>query len=97
MSDSTFTDPKVIEMSRNFVNVIAHSETAHGDRDAMVGKRRSSSATSTATSPAPSTPRAGRPPSASSSRARSARPTTIFADPKGKEIGKAEGGLSARN
>ena len=40
MSDSTFTDPKVIELSRNFVNVIAHSETAHGDRDAMVGKEK---------------------------------------------------------
>ena len=40
MSEAAFADPKVIERSRNFVNVLAHSETAHGDHEIFVGREK---------------------------------------------------------
>src|SRR2546428_308843 len=39
MSESTYTDPKVIELSKSFVNVVAHSETTHGSHEAVVVKK----------------------------------------------------------
>ena len=40
MSETSYTDPKVIEMSKNFVNVVAHQETGHGDREVFVGREK---------------------------------------------------------
>ena len=40
MSETTFTDPKVIELSKSFVNIIAHRETGHGDSEVLVGKEK---------------------------------------------------------
>lgn len=96
MSDSTFTDPKVIEMSRSFVNVIAHSETGHGDRDAMVGKEKTKLCTEYGNIPCSVHKQGWTTAVGKFINGTFGTPTTIFADPKGKEIGKAEGGLSGK-
>jgi len=97
MSDSTFTDPKVIELSRNFVNVIAHSETAHGDRDAVVGKEKTKLCNEYGNIPCSVHTKGWSTAVGKFINGTFGTPTTIFADPKGKEIGKAEGGLSAKD
>ena len=96
MSDSTFTDPKVIELSRNFVNVIAHSETAHGDRDAMVGREKTKLCNEYGSIPCSVHTKGWSTAVGKFIQGTFGTPTTIFADPKGKEIGKSEGGLSAK-
>ncbi len=40
MTENTYTDPKVIEMSRNFVCVAAHKETAHGSKEVVLGREK---------------------------------------------------------
>jgi hypothetical protein len=96
MSDSTFTDPKVIEMSRNFVNVIAHSETAHGDREALVGREKTKLCNEYGNIPCSVHTKGWSTAVGKFIQGTFMTPTTIFADTKGKEIGKAEGGLSAK-
>lgn len=96
MSDSTFTDPKVIEMSRNFVNVVAHSETAHGDRDAIVVRERTKLCNEYGNIPC-SVHTKGWSAVGKFINGTFMTPTTIFADPKGQEIGKSEGGLSGND
>src|SRR5687767_11380633 len=95
MSDSTFTDPRVIELSRNFVNVLAHSETAHGDRDAIVGREKVKLCNEYGNIPC-SVHTKGWSAVGKFINGTFMTPTTIFADPQGKEIGKSEGGLSGK-
>src|SRR6516165_634152 len=95
MSDSTFTDSKVIELSRNFVNVIAHSETAHGDRDAAVGREKTKLCNEYGSIPCSVHTKGWSSAVGKFIQGTFMTPTTIFADPKGKEIGKSEGGLNA--
>lgn len=40
MASSTYTDAKVIAMSKNFVNVVAHGEKGHKTREVLVGKEK---------------------------------------------------------
>ena len=93
MSDTTFTDPKVIELSKNFVNVIAHTETAHGTHDVQVGKEKVALCNEYFNIPC-SVHTNG---SAVMSRffnGTFGTPSTVFADPSGKELFKVTGGLS---
>jgi hypothetical protein len=93
MSDSAFTDPRIIELSRSFVNVLAHNETTHGDHDAVVGKEKVKLCNEYATIPC-SLHRKGWSAVGKFINGTFVAPMTLFADPAGREIGKAEGGLS---
>jgi hypothetical protein len=94
MSDSTFTDPKVIELSKNFVNVIAHRETAHGDHEVMVGKEKIKLCNEYFDIPC-SVHTKGDSVVGKFFQGTFGTPSTVFADPTGKEISKVQGGLSS--
>jgi hypothetical protein len=93
MSDSTFTDPKVIELSKSFVNVIAHRETAHGDHEVMVGKEKIKLCNEYFDIPC-SVHTKGDSVVGKFFQGTFGTPSTVFADPSGKEISKVTGGLS---
>jgi len=40
MESSTYPDKKVIAASRNFVNLVGHSETTHGTKEVVVGREK---------------------------------------------------------
>lgn len=93
MTDAVFADPKVIELSRSFVNVLAHSETAHGDHEVFVGREKTKLCNEYPNIPC-STHTKGWMALTKFIQGNFTVPLTIFADPAGKEIGKAEGSLS---
>jgi hypothetical protein len=86
MADSSFTDARVIELSRSFVNVIANGDTGHGEDKKLCKLYR--------TIPCSVHQRgmyAGRnffPGNVST-------PVTVFADPAGKELFRKQGALNA--
>ena len=94
MSETTFTDPKIIELSRNFVNVIAHTETGHGTHDVQVGKEKVSLCNEYFTIPC-SVHTKGSSVMSRFFQGSFGTPSTVFADPSGKEISKVTGGMSA--
>lgn len=94
MSDSTFTDPKVIEASRNFVNIIAHQETAHGDHEVPVGKEKLKLCNDYYNIPC-SVHSKGWSVVGKFIQGSFGTPSTIFADPTGKELAKHQGGMGA--
>src|SRR4051812_36749870 len=94
MSESTFTDPKVIELSRNFVNVIAHRETAHGTHDVQVGKEKVALCNEYYNIPC-SVHTKGDSVVGKFFSGSFGTPSTVFADPSGKELSKVTGGLSS--
>lgn len=93
MSEAAFADPKVIELSRNFVNVLAHSETAHGDHEIFVGREKTKLCNEYPNIPC-SIHTKGWAAVTKFIQGNFTVPLTIFADPAAKEIGKVEGGLS---
>lgn len=92
MSDSTFTDPKLVELSRNFVNIIAHSEAGHGDHEVLVGREKMKLCNDYYNIPC-SVHTKGWSAVGRFIQGTFGTPTTIFADPTGKEIAKHQGGL----
>ncbi len=94
MSESTFTDAKVIELSRSFVNVIAHRETAHGDHEALVGREKVKLCNEYFDIPC-SVHVKGESVVGKFFQGTFGTPSTVFCDPTGKEISKATGGLSS--
>jgi hypothetical protein len=94
MSESTFTDPKVIELSKNFVNVIAHRETSHGDHEVLVGKEKVKLCNEYYDIPC-SVHTKGDAAVGKFFQGSFGTPSTVFADPSGKEISKVQGGLSS--
>src|SRR5262245_28636007 len=96
ITDAVFTDPKVIELSRSFVNVIAHNETAHGDHELVVGREKLKLCNEYLTVPC-SVHTKGWSAVTKFIQGNFTVPTRIFADPQGKEIGKSEGPMSAKD
>lgn len=94
MSETTFTDPKVIEMSKNFVNVIAHRETGHGEREVLVGKEKVKLCNEYYDIPC-SVHTAGENVVGRFFQGTFGTPSTVFADPTGKEITKVTGMMSS--
>jgi hypothetical protein len=94
MSDSTFTDPKVVEMSKNFVNVIAHSETSHGDHEVLVGREKMKLCNDYYNIPC-STHTKGWSAVGKFFQGTFGTPSTVFADPTGKELSKHQGGMGS--
>lgn len=94
MSETTFTDPKVIELSKNFVNVIAHRETGHGDREVMVGREKIKLCNEYYDIPC-SVHTKGEAVVGKFFQGTFGTPSTVFADPSGKELFKITGGLSS--
>jgi hypothetical protein len=93
MSDSTYTDPKFIELSKNFVNVVAHQETTHGTHEAVVGKEKVKLCNEYYDIPCDVHTKA----CSAINRFFSGTfgtPTTVFTDPSGKEISRVVGGAS---
>jgi hypothetical protein len=93
MSESTFTDAKVIELSKNFVNLVAHRETEHGDHEVQVGKEKIKLCNEYYNIPCSVHQKAdsvvGK-----FFQGSFGTPSTVFADPSGKEISKVQGSLS---
>src|SRR5262245_58113397 len=94
MSESTFTDPKVIAASKNFVNVIAHRETGHGDHEVMVGKEKIKLCNEYYDIPC-SVHTKGDSAVGKFFQGGLGTPSTVFADPSGKEISKVTGSMGA--
>ena len=94
MSDSTFTDPKVVEMSKNFVNVIAHSETSHGDHEVLVGREKMKLCNDYYNIPC-SVHTKGWSAVGKFFQGTFGTPSTVFADPTGKELSKHQGSMGA--
>ena len=94
MSETSFADPKVIELSRNFVNFIAHSETAHGSREAVVGKDKIKLCNEYYDIPCEVHTK-GWTAVGTFFNGTFQTPTTVFADPSGKEISRVVGGLGS--
>ena len=94
MAESSYTDSKLIEMSRNFVNVVAHSETGHGDKEVQVGKEKMTLCKEYFTIPCEVHTKAW---SAVSKffQGNFGTPTTVFCDPSGKELFRQAGGMGA--
>jgi len=93
MSESTYTDPKVIDLSKSFVNLVAHQETSHGSHEAVVGKNKVKLCNEYYDIPCEVHTKAwnavGR-----FFNGTFGTPTTVFADPSGKEISRVVGGAS---
>src|ERR1041384_1378566 len=94
MSESTFTDNKVIELSKNFVNIIAHRETEHGDHEVQVGKEKLKLGNDYYNIPC-SVHTKGESVVGKFFQGSFGTPSTVFADPSGKEIAKVQGSLGA--
>lgn len=93
MSETSYTDPKVIEMSKNFVNVVAHQETSHGDREVFVGRDKKKLCTDYFTIPCSVHIEAWKAVGTYFNGSFGA-PTTVFADPGAVEISRKVGALS---
>jgi hypothetical protein len=94
MSETTFTDPKVIDASKNFVNVIAHRETAHGEREVQFGKEKLKLCNEYYNIPC-SVHTKGESVVGRFFQGSFGTPSTVFADPSGKEISKVQGSMGA--
>jgi len=94
MSETTFTDPKVIEASKNFVNIIAHRETGHGDHEVTVGKEKIKLCNEYYDIPC-SVHTKGDSVVGKFFQGGLGTPSTVFADPSGKELFKVTGSMSA--
>jgi hypothetical protein len=94
MADSSYKDAKVIEASRNFVNLVAHEDTAHGTKEVVVGREKQKLCNEYHTIPC-ETHKAAYGFAGRFFQGTFQTPTTVFADPSGKEISRAVGGLSA--
>src|SRR2546421_658562 len=94
MSQTTFTDPKVIELSKKLVNVIGHSEVAHGTHDVQVGKEKVTLCNEYYNVPC-SVHAKGSAVMGRFFTGTFGTPSTVFADPSGKALSKVTGGLSS--
>jgi hypothetical protein len=94
MSESTFTDPKVIEASKNFVNIIAHREVTHGEHEVQVGKEKIKLCNEYYDIPC-SVHTKGDSVVGKFFQGSLGTPSTVFADPSGKEISKVTGSMGA--
>jgi hypothetical protein len=94
MSETTFLDPKVIEASKNFVAVIAHTEVAHGDREVVAGKEKLKLCNEYYNIPC-SVHQKGAEVMGKFFNGVFGTPTTVFCEPSGAELFKAPGGMAA--
>lgn len=94
MSETSFTDARVIELSKSFVNMVAHQETAHGSREVVIGKEKIKLCNDYYNIPC-ETHTKGWDSLGRFVNGTFMTPTTIFADPTGKEISRVVGGLGS--
>lgn len=94
MAASSYTDPKVIELSRSYVNVVAHRETGHGDREIQVGKEKRKVCDEYHTIPCDVHVK-GCDAINKFFSGNFGTPTTVFCDPSGKEILRQVGSMGA--
>lgn len=94
MAASSYPDAKVIEMSRTFVNVVAHRETSHGDKEVLIGKEKVKLCQEYYTIPCDVHVK-GCDATSKFFSGNMSLPTTVFCDPTGKEISRHTGSLGA--
>jgi hypothetical protein len=94
MSDSTFTDAKIIELSKNFVNIIAHGETGHGEHEVQVGREKVKLCNDYYVIPC-SVHTKGESVVGKFFQGSFGTPSTVFADPSGKELFKVQGSMAS--
>jgi len=91
MSETTFTDPKVIEASKNFVNIIAHRETTTATaKSRREGKIKLCNEYYNIPC---SVHTKGESVVGKFFQGSLGTPSTVFADPSGKEISKVTGSM----
>jgi len=90
MEEGTLRNAKVIELSKTFVMLAAHRETAHGSTETLVGREKVKLCNDYGTIPCEAHVKAW---SAVGHfiNGTFGTPTTIFCDPTGKEISRHEG------
>lgn len=94
MAESSYPDPKVIQMSQNFVNVIAHRDTGHGENEVQVGKEKLKLCKEYMTIPCEVHVK-GEEAVGKFFQGSLGTPTTVFCDPTGKELFRQPGGMGA--
>jgi hypothetical protein len=87
MTEGAYTDPKVIEASRNFVCVAAHKETGHGSKEVILGREKVKLCQIYHTVPC-DTHVNGWSAAGTFFQGTINIPATVFAEPGGKEISK---------
>jgi hypothetical protein len=90
MEEGTLRNAKVIELSKTFVNVVAHKDTEHGSTETLVGREKVKLCNDYGTIPCEAHVKAW---SAVGHFINGSfgTPTTIFCDPAGKELFRTEG------
>lgn len=81
-------------MSKNFVNVIAHSESGHGDHEVLVGREKVKLCNDYYNIPC-SVHTKGWSAVGKFFQGTFGTPSTVFADPGGKELAKHQGGMGS--
>lgn len=94
MEASTYPDAKVIAASKNFVNVISHSETSHGTKKVIVG-REIQEWCKEYWGITCDVHVEGSKASGNFFKGSYGTPTTVFCDPEGKELARYPGGLGS--
>src|SRR5262245_7431153 len=94
MAESTWTDKKVIEASKNFVCLVGHSETGHGSNEVILGREKVKLCSEYYTIPCDKHVE-GEKAVSRFVEGTFTVPLTVFAEPGGKELSRKTGGLSA--
>jgi hypothetical protein len=90
MEEGTLKNAKVIELSKTFVNVVAHQETAHGSTETVQGREKVKLCNDYGSIPC-ETHVKGWGAVGHFINGTFGTPTTIFCDPTGKELFRTEG------
>jgi hypothetical protein len=94
MAESTWTDKKVIEASKNFVCLVGHGEMQHGSNEVLLGREKvklcSEYYTISCDKHVDGAKIVGR-----FFQGQYSTPTTVFAEPGGKELFRKQGSMSA--
>jgi hypothetical protein len=90
MEEGTLKNAKVIELSKSFVNVVAHRDTGHGSTETLVGREKASFCNDYGTIPC-ETHVKGWSAVGRFINGTFGTPTTVFCDPAGKELFRLEG------
>ncbi len=90
MEEGTLKNTKVIELSKTFVNVVAHRDTTHGSTETLVGREKVKLCNDYGSIPC-ETHVKGWSAVGHFINGTFGTPTTIFCDPTGKELARHEG------
>lgn len=94
MAESSYTNKNVIEASRNFVNIVAHQETSHGSTEVLIGREKVKLCNEYHVIPCETHVKTWNA-VGKFFQGSFGTPTTVFAEPGGKEISRKAGSMGA--